>query len=140
WKKKRQGGGAGAPEPCAQIGNVDADLDRERPWQRLTNSNGLTHLFVAQPFAVRDKLALHLSNQGDWAAKSEQAKTQEIHHQLAETPSIVCGRPCHGRLLLGNSRARSGVRRLKVSHLMTGSARLCRPARFVLSRTSRRAA
>ena len=45
--------GPGAPEAAAQIGDVDADLDRERPRQRLADRDGLAHLLLRRATSCR---------------------------------------------------------------------------------------
>src|SRR6266849_3850901 len=44
----------GSPKPATEIGNVDANLDRERSWKRLANRDRLTHLLLGEPFPVID--------------------------------------------------------------------------------------
>jgi hypothetical protein len=67
-----------APEAAAQIGDVDADLDGERPRKRLADGDRLAHLVLAEPFAVVDQFALHLADQRHRTAETEEAEPQEI--------------------------------------------------------------
>ena len=66
--------GPGAPEAAAQVGDIDADLNRKRSRQRLANRDRLAHLLLGEPFAVVDQLTLHLADQGNRAAKAEKSK------------------------------------------------------------------
>src|SRR6266446_10807787 len=61
----------GSPKPATEIGNVDANLDRERPGKRLADSDGLTHLLLREPFFFIDQLALHLADQRHRSAHCE---------------------------------------------------------------------
>src|SRR5215471_12703296 len=101
WKNKRPTAGPGAPEACPQVGNIDADLDCEWTRQRLTNRDRLAHLVFVEPLAIRDQLALHLSDQRDRSAKSEQSKAKKIEHHLSHVSFFFCGDRCHVRFLLG---------------------------------------
>ena len=71
-----------APETTAQIGHVDADLDRERPRKRLTDRDRFAHLFLAEPLTLGDKLALHLTDQRHRAAEAHETQAKKIGHQL----------------------------------------------------------
>src|SRR6266849_2508635 len=72
----------GSPKPATEIGNVDANLDRERSWKRLANRDRLTHLLLGEPFPVIDKLALHLAHERNRPAEAEKPEAQEVPHQL----------------------------------------------------------
>jgi hypothetical protein len=76
--------GPSTPKTAAQIGGVNADLDRERSRQRLADGDPLAHLLFRQPFAVGDELALHLPDQRHRPAEAEEPKTQEVDNQLAD--------------------------------------------------------
>ena len=75
--------GPRAPEAASKIGNINADLDSERPGERLTDRDRLSHLRLADPAAVVDQLALHLADEGDRSAKAEQAEAEEVEHEFA---------------------------------------------------------
>ena len=76
--------GPGAPEAAAQVGDVDADLNRERSGQRLADRDRLAHLLLGEPFAVVDQFAFHLADQRNRAAEAETAEPQEVAHQFAD--------------------------------------------------------
>src|SRR5262245_30271006 len=101
WKNKRPAAGPCAPKACPQVGNIDADLDCEWTRQRLTNRDRFAHLVFAQPLAIRDKFALHLADQRDRPAKSEQSEAEKIEHHLSHVAFFFCGDLCHVRFLLG---------------------------------------
>src|SRR5262249_29462660 len=63
-----------SPEAAAEVGNVDAYLDGERPGQRLADSDGLSHLLLRQPSALCNQFFFHLANKGHWSAKAQQPK------------------------------------------------------------------
>src|ERR1700748_2722476 len=64
WQDESPSSGPCAPEAAAQIGDVDADLDRKRSGKRLADGNSLAHLLLRQPLLSVDEFALHLANQG----------------------------------------------------------------------------
>src|SRR6266566_6916776 len=66
----------GAPETAAEIANIDSNLDGERAGHRLTDGDGLAHLFFGQPAALSDDFPFHLADQRDGAAKSQQPETE----------------------------------------------------------------
>ena len=61
----------GAPETAAQIGDVYADLNRKRSWQRLADRDGFAHLFFRKPATFADQLAFHLPDKSDRTAKAD---------------------------------------------------------------------
>jgi hypothetical protein len=94
---ERPAAGPRAPEAAAQIGNIHADLDGERPRQRLADGDRLAHLLLGKPPAFGHELALHLADQCDRPAEPEHAETQEIGHELGD--AAARGRRCRiGRL------------------------------------------
>lgn len=78
------------PETAAQIGDKDADLDRERSGQRLANGDGLAHLLFGEPLFVVDEFALHLANQCDRSAEAEKAQSQKVADQFAHPTAFTC--------------------------------------------------
>src|SRR6266700_5513990 len=72
----------GAPETAAEITNIDSNLDSEGSGHRLTDGDGLAHLFFGQPAALSDDLSFHLANQRDGAAKSQQPETKKLTKQF----------------------------------------------------------
>src|SRR5882672_2878516 len=68
-KDESPAAGPGAPEAAAEIRNIDANLYRERSGKRLADRDGLAHLLLRQPFALIDKLALHLSHKRNRSAE-----------------------------------------------------------------------
>ena len=68
----------GAPEAAAQIGDEDADLNGERPWQGLADGDRLAHLLARQPFPLADQFPFHLADKGDRAAEAHKAEAQEV--------------------------------------------------------------
>ena len=66
--------GPGAPEAAAQVGDIDPDLNRQRPRQRLADRDGLAHLLLGEPFAVVDEFALHLADQRHRTAKTQESQ------------------------------------------------------------------
>ena len=75
---------AHAPQqPASKIRDIDADLNREWPGQRLTDRDRLAHLLLADPAAAVDQLALHLTDERDGSAKAEQTETKEVEYKLA---------------------------------------------------------
>ncbi len=59
----------GTPGPSSQIGDINADLDRERSRQRLADRDRLAHLFFGEPFPFGDEFAFHLTDQSHWPAE-----------------------------------------------------------------------
>ena len=108
----------GTPEPAAQIGDVDPDLDRERPGQRLADGDRFAHLLLGQPSTLGDDFPFHLPHERDGAAEPEQAQAQEIQCKLAQVrpgQRHRCGRtrfwhrlvaPCMVEALVCGSRHR----------------------------------
>src|SRR5262245_37416288 len=64
-------------------------------------SRSLRAFGLAQPLAIRDKFALHLADQRDRPAKSEQSEAEKIEHHLSHVAFFFCGDLCHVRFLLG---------------------------------------
>jgi hypothetical protein len=73
-----------APEAGAQVGDVNADLDRERTRQRLAYRHRLAHLIFRQPAALVRQFAPHLTDQRDRAAEAKQAKAQKVVDHLPD--------------------------------------------------------
>ena len=72
----------------ADVRDPDADLDRERAGERLAHRDGLAHLFLGQPAALGDELALHLTDEGDRAAETEQPEPQEVSNEVANRNAL----------------------------------------------------
>src|SRR5262249_8922575 len=102
--------GPGPPEPASQIGNEDTNLNGERAWQRLTYRDRFAHLLSCQPFALRNKLPLHLPNEGDRTSKPHEPQPQEVGDQLAHADF---GRRVESRSFID--------RHLSLLHSLTGN-------------------
>jgi hypothetical protein len=87
------------PKPAAQPGDVDADLNRKRPGQRLADGDGFAHLLLGQPLFVGNELPLHLAHQRDRTTEAEKAETKEIKRKLRHAVVLVLCRLCHMDLL-----------------------------------------
>src|SRR5262252_1465264 len=87
------------PESGTQVRDIDADLDGERSRQGLADRDRFAHLLLGQPFPLCDKLALHLTDQRYRSAEPEQAETQKINNDLAESAVRRCRRNGHPNLL-----------------------------------------
>ena len=87
---ERPAAGPGAPEAASQVGDVDPDLDRQWPRQRLADRDRLAHLLFRQPLLVVDELSLHLADQRHRPAEAEAAEPEEIAHQLAHSSGLDC--------------------------------------------------
>ena len=72
------------PEPSAEVGDEDPDLNRERAGQRLTDRDPLAHLLLRQPLPLLDQLSFHLAAERDRAAEPERAEAQVIPHQVPD--------------------------------------------------------
>jgi hypothetical protein len=84
-----------APEAGAQVGDINADLDRERPRQRLANRDRLAHLFFGQPTPFVRQFAAHLTDQRDRTAEAEQAKAEKVPHDLHDPVPRSFRWACH---------------------------------------------
>src|SRR6516225_5189974 len=80
--------GPRAPEAAAQIGDEDADLDRQRPGQRLADRNGVAPLISGQPLAFLYELLFHQADKRHRSAEPQRAEAQEIGDYLAERPAL----------------------------------------------------
>ena len=69
-KNKPPSAGPSSPEPCAQVGYKDADLNGKWPGERLTDRDHFAHLILGEPAALRDQLALHLTHEGYRSTKA----------------------------------------------------------------------
>src|SRR5439155_1604295 len=78
------------PEAAADIGNPDADLDREGPREGLTDGDALAHLLLGQPLPLADHLAFHLADERDGAAEAEEAEAQIVPDELADGHAPWC--------------------------------------------------
>src|SRR5229473_8139526 len=74
----------GPPDASPEIRDKDADLDRQRARQRLTDGDPLPHLLLRQPLPFADELPLHLSAQSDRPPDAARAEAQEIAHELRD--------------------------------------------------------
>src|SRR5947209_82357 len=81
---ERPPAGPRTPEAAADVGNPDADLDREGSRERLTDGDALTHLLLGQPLPLADHLAFHLADERDGAAEAEQAEAQIVPDKLPD--------------------------------------------------------
>jgi hypothetical protein len=73
-----------APEAGAQVGDIDTNLNRQRPRQGLTDGDGLAHLLLGHPATLADEIALHLADQRHWAAEPEEPKAQEVGYDFGD--------------------------------------------------------
>src|SRR5262249_52331187 len=71
--------GPGAPKTAPKIGNEDTNLNGEWARQRLTYRYRLAHLLSCQPFALGNKLPLHLSHEGYGTSEPHEPQPQEVH-------------------------------------------------------------
>jgi hypothetical protein len=92
---ERPPAGPRTPEAAADVGDPDADLNGERPGQRLAYGNALAHLVLREPFLVADELTLHLPHKSHRPAKAEHTKTEEILHELSNRYAAGCGLAVH---------------------------------------------
>ena len=76
--------GPRTPEAAADVGNPDADLDREGSREGLTDGDALAHLLLGQPLPLADHLAFHLADERDGAAEAEEAEAQIVPDKLAD--------------------------------------------------------
>jgi hypothetical protein len=65
---------AQAPETAAQIGNEDADLDRQWAGKGLRDCNRVPHLFLGQPAPLTDQFLFHQPAERDRPAKAERTE------------------------------------------------------------------
>src|SRR4029077_14405931 len=82
WQDEGPASRPRTPEAGAQVGDVDADLDGERPRQRLAYRDRLAHLLFSQPAALVCEFTSHLTDQRDRAAEAKQAKAEKVAHAL----------------------------------------------------------
>ena len=90
WKDKGPSAKPGAPKSAAQICGVDSDLNCQRPGQRLTDGNRLSHLFLGQPSPLGDELPFHLADQRDRTAESQQAEAEKVDEQFRQSTGFCC--------------------------------------------------
>src|ERR1700722_1357514 len=90
----------GPPETPAKIADVNADLNRKRPRQRLADRDGFAHLLFREPAAFADQFALHLSDERNRPAKTDRPQTQEVEQQLRQPPVWRLHRPVRHEGLL----------------------------------------
>src|SRR5882757_11177282 len=83
--------GPRSPETAAQIGNENADLNRERTRQRLAYRDTVAHLFFRQPLAVLDQFLFHLRAQRHRSAKSDSAKSEVVPDQVPDSRRVLLG-------------------------------------------------
>jgi hypothetical protein len=86
---------ANAPQKPAQVGEVNADLDRERSWQRLADRDRLAHLVFRQPSAFVRQFAPHLTDQRDRAAKAKEAEAKKVTDDLDDPIARSFRGACH---------------------------------------------
>ena len=85
----------GAPKTGAQVGDVNADLDRERPRQRLAYRDRLAHLLLGEPSALVRQFAAHLTHQRDRTAKAKQAKAEKVANDFRDPIARSIEGFCH---------------------------------------------
>src|SRR5215469_3358361 len=84
--------GPRTPEPAPQIGDEDADLDREGTGQRLADGHGIAHLLPGQPLAFTYELPFHQADKRHRPAEPQSAETEEINDDFAERTAVrQCG-------------------------------------------------
>jgi len=87
---------AHAPQKAAaDVGNPDADLDREGSREGLTDGDALAHLLLGQPLPLADHLAFHLADERDGAAEAEEAEAQIVPDKLADGHAPWRSAPFH---------------------------------------------
>src|SRR5437879_13894057 len=77
------------PEATTDVGDPDADLDRERTRQGLADRDPFPHLLLGEPFLFADHLALHLSDERDRTAEADEAEAQVVADELANRHAVV---------------------------------------------------
>ncbi len=102
--------GPRTPESGTQVRNIDADLDGERSRQGLADRDRFAHLLFGQPFALGHKLALHLTDKRHRSAEPEQAETQKISDDLADSAVRRCCCNGHPSLLRSPINPNTSVR------------------------------
>src|SRR5438067_10090525 len=83
------------PEATSDVRDPDADLDRERPGQGLADRDAFPHFFLRQPFLLAYELALHLTDQRNWSAKTKNAEAQVVANEIANRDPAGRGFGCH---------------------------------------------
>src|SRR6516162_5434875 len=80
--------GPRTPEAAPQIGDKDADLDRQRTRQRLADRNGVAQLLPGQPLAFTHELLFHESDERHRSAEPQSSEAEEIKDDLAQRTSL----------------------------------------------------
>src|SRR5262249_32498167 len=91
WKDESPTAYPGAPKTAAQVRNIDSNLNREWPWQRLADRDGFTHLLFGQPATLGNEFTFHLPDQRDRTTKSQQPKSEKVAEQLRPSSALGHG-------------------------------------------------
>src|SRR5262249_21091448 len=95
WKDKGPAADPGTPKTAAQVRNMNSNLNGERSRQRLAYGNGFTHLLFGQPAALGDEFTLHLADQRNRTAETQQSEPGKIQNQLGQRATFYCRLHCH---------------------------------------------
>ncbi len=71
------------PEAPANIGDPDADLDSQRPRERLTDRDAFAHLLLGQPLPLPDQFPLHLAHESDGTAEADRPKAEVVADEFS---------------------------------------------------------
>src|SRR5262249_37745954 len=85
----------GPPKAASQVRNINSDLNRERSGQRLAYGNGFTHLVFGEPATLGDEFTLHLADQRNRTAETQQSEPEKIQKQLGQRATFYCHLHCH---------------------------------------------
>ena len=87
WEHESDTGQGGAEYPVMHISHVDTELRCQGPGRQLGQCQAFLVIFLTDPPAILDQIALHIGNKGHWAAKAKRAKAQHIHDHLQKRVS-----------------------------------------------------
>src|SRR5262249_35411001 len=62
---------------------------------RLADGNGFTHLVFGEPATLGDEFTLHLADQRNRTAETQQSKPEKIQKQLGQRATFYCRIHCH---------------------------------------------
>jgi len=74
---------AHAPRSPANIGDPDANLDSQRPRERLTDRDAFAHLLLGQPLPLPDQFPLHLAHESDGTAEADRPKAEVVADEFS---------------------------------------------------------
>jgi hypothetical protein len=91
WCRECQSDQGGAEQAVAGIAEVDGELGGEGAGGELGEGQAFFVLFLADPAALFDQVAVHVAGEGDRAAESDRAQGQEVADQGPQ-PDLLGGR------------------------------------------------